>query len=780
MPQSQHKHLQSFHGLFRASSHSNGHSSKIPNYASTIHHGDFYNVHHQGLHKFHHGTPSVHSGSAKLNVFSKLSSYGHGYDSGKHLSHNHESSFSSFSSHSGHSGWKNDGLLNVNEKETMQLLNERLASYLEKVRSLEQENANLEKKICEWYEKYSHEVLPDFEHYYKTIGELQSKITASKVENARIVLEIDNAGLAADDFRNKYEMECTLRSNIEADVNGLRRILEGLAIERNDLEMQVQNLQEELQQMKKTHEEEVTSLRTQLGARINVQVDAAPSVDLNRALSDVREQYENLMERNLREVESMFLTRSEELNRQVESGSEQLQSVQTDLIDLKRCIQTLGIELKSQQSLKSALERTLAETEGSFQSQLNQLQHMIDNVEEQLVQTRSDLERQIHEYKILMNHKALLEMEIATYKSLMEGHDIHVPENKHKMMKEMSISNAKQHSMKCRTSSYCRLHSPYPCIDVARDEFYTAADIHRRSCLWGGVRRSFSVDHFRFHDIAEGLDGREHCSFASHGGWKNDGMFSVNEKETMQLLNDRLASYLEKVRSLEQENAQLERNIREWYEKHQPSAFPDFSNFFRTIQDLQCQISSATVENARVVLQIDNARLAADDFKNKYEMELRLRNNVEADVSGLRRVLEGLNSERCDLEVQVQNLQEELQQMKRNHEEEVNSLRAQLGQRVNVEVDAAPSVDLNRSLSEIREQYENLMDRNLREVENMFLQRTEELNREVISGSEQLQSVQTEVIELRRSVQTLEIELQSLQSMVSTENNHKIQELSFC
>lgn len=50
-------------------------------------------------------------------------------------------------------------------------------------------------------------------------------------------------------------------------------------------------------------------------------------------------------------------------------------------------------------------------------------------------------------------------------------------------------------------------------------------------------------------------------------------------------------------------------------------------------------------------------------------------------------------------------------------------MQAQLGARVNVEVDAAPSADLNRTLFEIREQYENLMERNLREVETIFRQR---------------------------------------------------------
>ncbi|XP_063819235.1 keratin, type I cytoskeletal 42-like [Pseudophryne corroboree] len=309
----------------------------------------------------------------------------------------------------------------------MQHLNQRLSSYLEKVHSLEQENAQLESKICEWYANNAPSTLPDSSQYFRTIQELQNQIFLATVDNAHIVLQIDNAQLAADDLRNKYEMELNLKNNVEADIGVLRRALEELNMQRRDLEIQLQCLQEELLQLKKSHEEEVNALQTQLGARVNVEVDAAPSMDLNKTLSEVRQQYENLMERNLKEVESIFLARSAELDREVSSGAEQLQSVSNELTDLRRSVQTLEIELQSHLSMKSALESTLAETEDTFGSQLAQLQTMIDNVESQLAQIRSDLERQNHEYKILMDQKTHLEMEIATYKRLLDGHDIHVP-----------------------------------------------------------------------------------------------------------------------------------------------------------------------------------------------------------------------------------------------------------------------------------------------------------------------------------------------------------------
>ncbi|PIO35150.1 hypothetical protein AB205_0172120 [Aquarana catesbeiana] len=309
-------------------------------------------------------------------------------------------------------------------KETMQHLNDRLASYLDKVRFLEQQNAQLERNIREWYERNQPSTLPDYSGFFRIIQELQGQISSTSVENARILLQIDNARLAADDFRNKYEMERQLASSVEADVNGLRILLEEINREICHLQPQVENLQEELQLKKRNHGEEVNALQAQLGARVNVEVDAAPSADLNRTLFEIREQYENLMERNLREVETIFRQRTEELNREVSSGSEQLQSVQTEVIYLRRTIQTLEIELQSQLSLKSALENTLAETEATFGAQLAQLQCLINNVESQLAQMRSDLERQNQEYRILMDQKTHLEMEIATYKRLLEGHDI--------------------------------------------------------------------------------------------------------------------------------------------------------------------------------------------------------------------------------------------------------------------------------------------------------------------------------------------------------------------
>ena len=61
----------------------------------------------------------------------------------------------------------------------------------------------------------------------------------------------------------------------------------------------------------------------------------------------------------------------------------------------------------------------------------------------------------------------------------------------------------------------------------------------------------------------------------------------------MQFLNDRLASYLEKVRQLERENAELESRIREWYESQAPYICPDYQRYFKTIEELQQKVPGA-------------------------------------------------------------------------------------------------------------------------------------------------------------------------------------------
>ena len=125
--------------------------------------------------------------------------------------------------------------------------------------------------------------------------------------------------------------------------------------------------------------QEMKEFSNQLAGQVNVEMDAAPGVDLTRVLADMREQYEAIAEKNRRDAEAWFFSKvsltsqpapapqvswealgvhfsacdlqTEELNKEVASNTEMIQTSKTESTDLRRTMQGLEIELQSQLSM---------------------------------------------------------------------------------------------------------------------------------------------------------------------------------------------------------------------------------------------------------------------------------------------------------------------------------------------------------------------------------------------------------------------------------------------
>ncbi|KAE8300900.1 Keratin, type I cytoskeletal 20 Cytokeratin-20 [Larimichthys crocea] len=296
------------------------------------------------------------------------------------------------------------------EKDTMQNLNDRLASYLTKVRTLEAANKKLELQIREYYEKRAPSVSSDFTSFFATISDLRAQIQKRHLENERIRLVMDNAQLAADDFRMKYEMEKNLRLSVEADVARSRGVRDSITFSVSDLEMQIEGLKADLVYMKSNHEEEMILLRTQHTGKVNVEVDSTESVDLTKILEEMRQRYETVVRNNNIELEKWFKSQVDILITSCGKETTEVKTFQKELSELKRTYQSVEINRNSILTEIKYLQRNLEETNARYSFDLSQLQLRISTLEEQ-IQQKSDCEQEIRR----------LEQEIAEYRRLLEG-----------------------------------------------------------------------------------------------------------------------------------------------------------------------------------------------------------------------------------------------------------------------------------------------------------------------------------------------------------------------
>ncbi|XP_060636989.2 keratin, type I cytoskeletal 19-like [Anolis sagrei] len=243
---------------------------------------------------------------------------------------------------------------------------------------------------------------------------------------------------------------------------------------------------------------------------------------------------------------------------------------------------------------------------------------------------------------------------------------------------------------------------------------------------------------------------------------------STHEKVLMQNLNDRLGSYIDQVRCLENENAALESQISDFCVKHGLTGeVKDCSHLYQQIEELKKQVFEANLVNNKILLKIDNNHMDLEDMRKKYETEYVIRENVEADVNGLRPVLKDLTSYKSDLQAELKSLKEEICDLKKTHEKDL-ACRKKPSHGSNKEASICPGRDLKNKLKEMRQKYEAKIESNRKEAEERYESKLKEMNLNVSNCSQDVEDGIHKVLDLKCKLPALEIDLQAQYNMRDT------------
>uniref|UniRef100_A0A8C0XQY8 IF rod domain-containing protein n=1 Tax=Castor canadensis TaxID=51338 RepID=A0A8C0XQY8_CASCN len=271
----------------------------------------------------------------------------------------------------------------------------------------------------------------------------------------------------------------------------------------------------------------------------------------------------------------------------------------------------------------------------------------------------------------------------------------------------------------------------------------------------------------------------------------------LQEKEELRELNDRLAVYIDKVRSLETENSALQLQVTEREEVRQPrlaDARSALDNTARERAKLQIELGKCKAEHDQLLLNYAKKESDLNGAQIKlleYEAALNSKDAALATALGDKKSLEGdledlkdqiaqleaslaaakkqLADEtllKVDLENRCQSLTEDLEFRKNMYEEEINETRRKHETRL-VEVDSGRQVEyeykLAQALHEMREQHDAQVRLYKEELEQTYHAKLENARLSSEMNTSTVNSAREELMESRMRIESLSSQLSNLQ-----------------
>ncbi|NXK48080.1 K2C6A protein, partial [Chauna torquata] len=236
------------------------------------------------------------------------------------------------------------------------------------------------------------------------------------------------------------------------------------------------------------------------------------------------------------------------------------------------------------------------------------------------------------------------------------------------------------------------------------------------------------------------------------------------EKEQIKTLNNQFASFIDKVRFLEQQNKVLSTK---WELLQQQGPLGPRKNldaiFENYIQNLRRRLDSLLGQRGQLESELQNMRQYVEEYKTKYEEEINRRTAAENEFVVLKKDVDCAYMTKVELEAKVGALTDEINFLRCIYEEELAQMQTiSRDLSVVVSMDNNRHLDLDSIIEEVRRQYEQIAQNSRAEAEAWYQSRYEELQNTAGKHGDSLRNTKMEIQELTRNIQRLRAEIENV------------------